>query len=135
MAVKVAINGFGRIGRLLFRAATERKANIDFVAVNDLAPAETLAYLLKNDSVHGHPPFDVKTGKDTIIVNGKPIKVGNVSIVGTTREPDVGWDSRDGGRLAATSGTGHRPQPGVEVGQGEDAPHPAVGPLLPDHRT
>ena len=75
MAVKVAINGFGRIGRLLFRAATERRANIDFVAVNDLAPAETLAYLLKNDSVHGHPPFDVKTGKDTIIVNGKPIKV------------------------------------------------------------
>jgi glyceraldehyde 3-phosphate dehydrogenase len=75
MAIKVAINGFGRIGRLLFRAATERKANIDFVAVNDLAPAETLAYLLKNDSVHGHPPFDVKTEKDTMIVDGKPIKV------------------------------------------------------------
>jgi len=75
MAIKVAINGFGRIGRLLFRAATERKANIDFVAVNDLAPAETLAYLLKNDSVHGHPPFNVKVEKDTIIVDNKPIKV------------------------------------------------------------
>ena len=75
MAIKVAINGFGRIGRLLFRAATERKANIDFVAVNDLAPAETLAYLLKNDSVHGHPPFDVKAEKDTIIVDDKPIRV------------------------------------------------------------
>ncbi len=75
MAIKVAINGFGRIGRLLFRAATERKANIDFVAVNDLAPPETLAYLLRNDSVHGHPPFDVKAEGNTMIVDGKPIKV------------------------------------------------------------
>ncbi len=75
MAIKVAINGFGRIGRLLFRAATERKANIDFVAVNDLAPAETLAYLLKNDSVHGHPPFDVKAKQDAILIDGKPMKV------------------------------------------------------------
>jgi glyceraldehyde 3-phosphate dehydrogenase len=75
MAVKVAINGFGRIGRLLFRAAIERKANIDFVAVNDLAPAETLAHLLKYDSVHGHPPFDVKSEKGAIEVAGKPIKV------------------------------------------------------------
>ena len=75
MAIKVAINGFGRIGRLLFRAATERKANIDFVAVNDLAPAETLAHFLRNDSVHGHPPFKVKAEPNTIIVDGKPIKV------------------------------------------------------------
>ena len=75
MTIKVAINGFGRIGRLLFRAATERKANIEFAAVNDLAPAETLAYLLRNDSVHGHPPFDVKAEKDTMVVDGKPIKV------------------------------------------------------------
>ncbi len=75
MAIKVAINGFGRIGRLLFRAATERKANIDFVALNDLAPPETLAHLLKYDSVHGHPPFTVTTGKDAMVVNGKPIKV------------------------------------------------------------
>ena len=75
MAVKVAINGFGRIGRLLFRAAIERKANIEFVAVNDLAPAETLAHLLKYDSVHGHPPFDVKSEKGAIEVAGKPIKV------------------------------------------------------------
>ena len=75
MTMKVAINGFGRIGRLLFRAATERKADIDFVALNDLAPPNTLAHLLKNDSVHGHPPFDVKAGIDSIIVDGKPIKV------------------------------------------------------------
>lgn len=75
MTIKVAINGFGRIGRLLFRAATERKADIDFVALNDLAPPNTLAHLLKNDSVHGHPPFDVKAGTDSIVVDGKPIKV------------------------------------------------------------
>jgi len=75
MAIKVAINGFGRIGRLLFRAATERNANIDFVAVNDLAPAETLAHFLRNDSVHGHPPFRVKAESNTIVVDGKPIKV------------------------------------------------------------
>ena len=75
MTMKIAINGFGRIGRLLFRAATERKANIDVVAVNDLAPAKTLGHLLKNDSVHGHPPFSVKVEENALIVDGKPIKV------------------------------------------------------------
>jgi glyceraldehyde 3-phosphate dehydrogenase len=75
MPIKVAINGFGRIGRLLFRAAIERKAKIEFAAVNDLAPAQSMAHLLKYDSVHGHPPFDVKAEKDAIVVAGKPIKV------------------------------------------------------------
>ncbi len=53
MAIKVAVNGFGRIGRLVVRAAMQRKAGIDFVAVNDLTDANTLAHLLKYDSVHG----------------------------------------------------------------------------------
>jgi glyceraldehyde 3-phosphate dehydrogenase len=75
MPMKVAINGFGRIGRLLLRAATERRAAIDFVAINDLAPATTLAHLLKYDSIHGHPPFEVKTEGNTIIVNGKPMRI------------------------------------------------------------
>jgi len=75
MTIKVAINGFGRIGRLLFRAATERNADIDFVAINDLAPPNTLAHLLKYDSVHGHPPFKVNVEENNIVVNGKPIKV------------------------------------------------------------
>src|SRR5436309_7610969 len=52
MAIKVAINGFGRIGRLVVRAAKQRKADIDFVAVNDLTDAPTLAHLLKYDTVH-----------------------------------------------------------------------------------
>ena len=76
MPIKVAINGFGRIGRLFFRAAIEKKANIDFVAVNDITPdAKPLAHLLKYDSVHGRAPFTVDVGKDEIIVNGKRLKV------------------------------------------------------------
>jgi len=75
MAVKVAINGFGRIGRLLFRAAVERKANIDFAAVNDLADAKMLAHLLKYDSVHGRLDAEVKVKDSSLIVNGKELKV------------------------------------------------------------
>jgi glyceraldehyde 3-phosphate dehydrogenase len=75
MTIRVAINGFGRIGRLLFRAATERKAKIDFVAVNDIADAKTMAHLLKYDSVHGRAPFKVEVGQNEIIVNGKSVKL------------------------------------------------------------
>ena len=75
MAVKVAINGFGRIGRLLYRAALETEADINFVAVNDLSDAKTLAHLLKNDTVHGKAPFDVKVKGGSLIVNGKELKV------------------------------------------------------------
>jgi len=74
MAIKVAINGFGRIGRLLYRAAVERNANIDFVAVNDITDAKTLAHLLKYDSVHGRAPFPVEAEKDAIVVKGKRIR-------------------------------------------------------------
>ena len=73
MAIKVAINGFGRIGRLLFRAGIERNADIDFVAVNDITDAKTLAHLLKYDSVHGRAPFPVEAEKDAIVVKGKKI--------------------------------------------------------------
>jgi glyceraldehyde 3-phosphate dehydrogenase len=75
MAIKVGINGFGRIGRLLYRAAIERNANIDFVAINDLADAKTNAHLLKYDSVHGRFPGTVEAQSDKLIVNGKPLKV------------------------------------------------------------
>ncbi|MDH4221845.1 MAG: type I glyceraldehyde-3-phosphate dehydrogenase [Candidatus Bathyarchaeota archaeon] len=75
MAIKVAINGFGRIGRLLYRAALEKKAKIDFVAVNDLADAKTMAHLLKYDSVHGRLPFNVEVEKDAIVVDGKKLPV------------------------------------------------------------
>jgi len=75
VTVKVGINGFGRIGRLLFRAAIERKADIEFVAINDLADAKTNAHLLKYDSVHGRFNGTVEVKGDTIVVNGKPVKV------------------------------------------------------------
>jgi len=74
MAIKVAINGFGRIGRLLFRAAAERNAKIDFVAVNDITDPKTLAHLLKYDSVHGRAPFPVEAAPDGIIVKGKKVR-------------------------------------------------------------
>ncbi len=75
MTVKVAINGFGRIGRLLYRAAIEREANIDFVAVNDLTDAKTLGHLLKYDSVHGRFNADVQVRENSLFVNGKEMKV------------------------------------------------------------
>jgi len=73
LAIRVAINGFGRIGRLLFRAGIERNANIDFVAVNDITDAKTLVHLLKYDSVHGRAPFPVEAEKDAIVVKGKRV--------------------------------------------------------------
>jgi len=74
MAIRVAINGFGRIGRNVFRASIN-EPNIEFVAVNDLTDAATLAHLLKHDSVHGNFNADVKVKNGSIIVNGKELKV------------------------------------------------------------
>ncbi len=77
MAVKVGINGFGRIGRLVARAIMERKnTNLELVAINDITDAKTNAYLFKYDSVHGRFNGDVAaTGEDEITVNGKKVKV------------------------------------------------------------
>jgi glyceraldehyde 3-phosphate dehydrogenase len=75
MPIKVGINGFGRIGRLLYRAAIERKAKIDFVAINDITDAKTLAHLLKYDSVHGRFNADVQVKGNDLVVDGKELKV------------------------------------------------------------
>jgi glyceraldehyde 3-phosphate dehydrogenase len=77
MAVKVGINGFGRIGRMVGRAILEKNSQtIELVAVNDITDAKSLAHLLKYDSVHGRfPGGNVKAGSESIIVNGKEIKV------------------------------------------------------------
>ncbi|HNW76163.1 MAG TPA: type I glyceraldehyde-3-phosphate dehydrogenase [Bacteroidales bacterium] len=72
--IKVAINGFGRIGRLTFRALL-RKSNVEVVALNDLTDAKTLAYLLKYDSVHGRFPGEVGVDGDCIVVDGKKYRV------------------------------------------------------------
>jgi glyceraldehyde 3-phosphate dehydrogenase len=73
--VKVGINGFGRIGRNLFRAAYEADAELEFLAVNDLTDAATLAHLLKYDSILGRFPGEVEVTDDAIVVDGKEIKV------------------------------------------------------------
>ncbi len=76
MAVRVAINGFGRIGRNVLRAIAESgRSDIEVVAINDLGPVETNAHLLRYDSVHGRFPGQVKVEGDTIDVGGGPIKV------------------------------------------------------------
>lgn len=74
MPINVAINGFGRIGRLAFRKCTER-SDINVVAINDIVPADNLAYLLKYDSTHGTFDADVKVDGNVIIVNGKKTTV------------------------------------------------------------
>ena len=74
MAIRIGINGFGRIGRIFFRSAFQEQ-DFDFVAVNDITDAKTLAHLLKYDSIHGSFPGEVVVDGDNIVVNGKKIKV------------------------------------------------------------
>ena len=73
--IKVAINGFGRIGRLTFKALQEKGDNVEIVAINDLTDTLTLAHLLKYDSVHGRFPGEITADANSISVNGKKIKV------------------------------------------------------------
>jgi len=77
MALKVAINGFGRIGRLVFRAGINNP-NIEFVGVNDLVPPDNLAYLLRHDSTHGKFKGTVEAREDGVVVNGKFVKCVSV---------------------------------------------------------
>jgi len=74
MAVRVGINGFGRIGRLVFRACLGAK-DLEIIAVNDITDAATLAHLLKYDSIHGRLPHEVQHGERSLTVAGKEIKV------------------------------------------------------------
>src|SRR5215471_10928871 len=74
MAIKVGINGFGRIGRNVFRAAMDR-SDIDFVAVNDITDTKTLAHLLKYDSVLGNLQANIKAGDNSITVNDDEFRV------------------------------------------------------------
>ena len=92
MTVRVGINGFGRIGRNLFRAAKARNADIDFVAVNDLGDVETMAHLLQFDSVLGKYPEPVKTSKTGIKIGDDVLDV--LSVRNPTELPwgDLGVD-------------------------------------------
>jgi glyceraldehyde 3-phosphate dehydrogenase len=78
MAVRVAINGFGRIGRMVLRAAKALRLDIDFVAINDVADIEPLAMVLRYDSIHGRYPGTVEWARDTIGVDGDAIRVFRV---------------------------------------------------------
>ena len=89
MAVKVGINGFGRIGRNIMRAALGNK-DFDFVAVNDLTNTQTLAHLLKYDSILGNLDADVKASGDSITVNGDSFKVLSVKSPGELPWKDLG---------------------------------------------
>ncbi|TCS71909.1 glyceraldehyde-3-phosphate dehydrogenase (NAD+) [Sulfuritortus calidifontis] len=75
MAIKVGINGFGRIGRMVFRAVAKDFKDIEIVAINDLLDPEYLAYMLKYDSVHGRFNGDIKVEGGSMIVNGKKIRL------------------------------------------------------------
>ncbi|HQR60823.1 MAG TPA: type I glyceraldehyde-3-phosphate dehydrogenase [Methylophilaceae bacterium] len=75
MAIKVGINGFGRIGRMVFRAAVQDFPDIEVVAINDLLDPDYLAYMLKHDSVHGRFKGDVSVSGNNLVVNGKTIRL------------------------------------------------------------
>jgi glyceraldehyde 3-phosphate dehydrogenase len=75
MAIKVGINGFGRIGRMVFRAAAQNFSDIEIVGINDLLEPDYLAYMLKYDSVHGRFKGDISVEGSTLIVNGKKIRL------------------------------------------------------------
>ena len=74
MSIKVGINGFGRIGRMVFRASLNHP-EIEIVGINDLCPADYLAYMLKYDTMHGRFAADVKSNDYGIVVNGREIPV------------------------------------------------------------
>jgi len=95
MAVKVAINGFGRIGRLLYRAALETGTEIDFAVVNDLTDAKTLAHLLKHDTVHGRLPFDVEAQEDTLIIKKDGVVKQELKVLAQPDPAKLPWKEMD----------------------------------------
>jgi glyceraldehyde 3-phosphate dehydrogenase len=93
MTVKVAINGFGRIGRNILRAIVESgRKDIQVVAVNDLGPVETNAHLLRFDSVHGRFPSEVKVEGDSIVVDGRKVRVTAVKNPAELPHKELGVD-------------------------------------------
>jgi glyceraldehyde 3-phosphate dehydrogenase len=93
MAVRVAINGFGRIGRNVLRAIVEAKRrDVEVVAVNDLGPVETNAHLLRYDSIHGRFPAEVVVDGDSIVVQGNRIRVTAIKDQATLPHKEMGVD-------------------------------------------
>ncbi len=92
MAIKVGINGFGRIGRMVFRAAAQNFSDIEIVGINDLLEPDYLAYMLKYDSVHGRFKGTVAVDGNTLIVNGKKIRLTAVKDPAELKWNEIGAD-------------------------------------------
>lgn len=92
MTIKIGINGFGRIGRMVFRAAVANFKDIEVVAINDLLEPDYLAYMLKYDSVHGRFDGEVSVDGNTLIVNGKPIRLTAVKDPSELKWAEAGAD-------------------------------------------
>lgn len=92
MTIKVGINGFGRIGRMVFRAAVKSFSDIEIVGINDLLDPEYLAYMLKYDSVHGRFDHDVKVEGNTLVVDGKKIRLTAEKDPANLKWDEVGAD-------------------------------------------
>jgi len=90
MTIKVGINGFGRIGRMVFRSAIQNFSDIEVVAINDLLEPDYLAYMLKHDSVHGRFQGEVKIDGNTLVVNGKKIRLTAIKDPAELKWSDVG---------------------------------------------
>ena len=92
MAIKVGINGFGRIGRMVFRAAIKNFSDIEIVGINDLLEPDYLAYMLQYDSVHGRFQGEVSVDGNTLVVNGKKIRLTAVKDPAELKWNEVGAD-------------------------------------------
>lgn len=92
MTIKVGINGFGRIGRMVFRAAVQNFPDIEVVAINDLLEPDYLAYMLQHDSVHGRFKGDVSIDGNTLVVNGKRIRLTAIKDPAELKWNEVGVD-------------------------------------------
>ena len=98
MAIRIGINGFGRIGRLVFRAAMKQD-DVVIVGINDLLDVNHLAYLLKYDSVHGNYQGTIKVEQNDLVVDGKKIKIS------AERDPSaIGWGSMNTDIVAECTG-------------------------------
>ncbi len=92
MAIKVGINGFGRIGRMVFRAAMEDFPDIEVVGINDLLEPDYLAYMLRHDSVHGRFEGEISVSGNTLVVNGKKIRLTAVKDPAELKWNEIGAD-------------------------------------------
>ncbi len=92
MTIKIGINGFGRIGRMVFRAAVQNFSNIEVVGINDLLEPDYLAYMLQFDSVHGRFKGDVAVDGNTLVVNGRRIRLSAVKDPSELKWKEVGAD-------------------------------------------